>query len=115
MHQYCCNVSFILRIIFVEVKGVEVKDIGKVAPVLTKQHAMKTYGGVEVELHAFLTSALDVGKWVASRPGRFTPGETAPLYPLDKRLGGPQSRSGRGSEEKEVLPLPRIKSRSSSP
>jgi hypothetical protein len=23
-----------------------------------------------------------------------------PLYPLDRRLGGPQSRSGRGGEEK---------------
>jgi hypothetical protein len=28
---------------------------------------------VEVELHDFLTSALDGGDWSASRPGRFTP------------------------------------------
>jgi hypothetical protein len=35
---------------------------------------MKTCGGMEVEPHAFLTSALDGGKWSASRPGRFTPG-----------------------------------------
>jgi len=39
---------------------------------------MKTYGGVEIQLHAFLTSALDGGEWSASRPGHFTPGETAP-------------------------------------
>jgi hypothetical protein len=29
-----------------------------------------------------------------------------PPYPLDKRLGGPQSRSGRGGEEKTNLPPP---------
>jgi hypothetical protein len=34
---------------------------------------MKTYWGVEVSLHAFLTSTLDGGEWSASRPGRCTP------------------------------------------
>jgi len=29
-----------------------------------------------------------------------------PRYPLDRRLGGPQSRSGRGGEEKNPQPLP---------
>jgi hypothetical protein len=38
-------------------------------------HATKTYGGVEVWLHAFLTSALDLGEWSASRHCRFTPRE----------------------------------------
>jgi hypothetical protein len=38
---------------------------------------MKTYGGVDVEIHIFLTSALDEGEWSASRPGRFTPEERA--------------------------------------
>jgi len=36
---------------------------------------MKTYGGVEVWRHAFLTSALDAGEWSASRPGCFTLGK----------------------------------------
>jgi hypothetical protein len=44
---------------------------------LIKHHAMKTYDGVEVQLHVFLTSALDGGEWLALRPCRFTPGERA--------------------------------------
>jgi hypothetical protein len=39
---------------------------------------MQTYGGEEVWLHAFLTSALDEDEWLASGPGRFTPKERAP-------------------------------------
>jgi hypothetical protein len=35
---------------------------------------MKTYGEVDVYVHAFLTSALFEDEWSASRPGRFTPG-----------------------------------------
>jgi len=40
---------------------------------------MKTYGGIEVEIHTFLTSALHGDKWSASRSGRFTTGERDPL------------------------------------
>jgi hypothetical protein len=36
-------------------------------------------------------------------------------YPLNRRVGGPQSRSGRSGEEKKYLSLPGIESRSSSP
>jgi hypothetical protein len=39
---------------------------------------MKEYGGVDVQIHIFLTSALAGGEWSASRPGRFTPREKAP-------------------------------------
>jgi len=38
--------------------------------------------GMEVQLHA-LTSALDGGEWLASRPGHFTPWGKSPLYPLE--------------------------------
>jgi hypothetical protein len=55
-----------------------------------------------------LTSALDGGEWSASRPGRFTLQGKSPWYPLDRRLGGPQSRSGGGGEEKNSQPPPRI-------
>jgi hypothetical protein len=39
---------------------------------------MKAYGGVDVYMHIFLTSALAEGEWSASRPGRFNPGERVP-------------------------------------
>jgi hypothetical protein len=42
----------------------------------------------EVWLHSFLSPALDGGEWSSSRPGRFTA-----RYPLDRRVGEPQSRS----------------------
>jgi hypothetical protein len=35
---------------------------------------MKAYGGVDMYIHIFLTSALVGGEWSASRLGRFTPG-----------------------------------------
>jgi hypothetical protein len=35
---------------------------------------MKTYEGVEVQLHALLTSTLGGVEWSSSRPARFTPG-----------------------------------------
>jgi hypothetical protein len=48
---------------------------------------MKTYGGVDVKIHIFLTStAFPRGK--------------SPRYPLDRNLSRPQSRSGRRGEEK---------------
>jgi hypothetical protein len=35
---------------------------------------MKAYGGVDMQIHILLTSALVGGEWSASRPGRITPG-----------------------------------------
>jgi hypothetical protein len=55
-----------------------------------------------------LTSALDGGEWSASRSGRFTQGKS-PRYPLDRRLGGPQSRSGHGMVKRKI-PSPRQES-----
>jgi len=65
-------------------------------------------GGVEVELHTLLTSALYGGEWWACRLYRFISGERAPSTPLRRRLVGSQSRSGPGGEEKNFLPLPGI-------
>jgi hypothetical protein len=61
---------------------------------------------VEAKIHAFLSSVLDGGKWLASRPDRFKPRERVPDDLLDRRLGEPQRRSGRGGEEKNTQPLP---------
>jgi hypothetical protein len=69
---------------------------------------MKTYGGVEVYLHAFLTSAL----YRAS--GHLHPQGESPWYSLDRRLCASQSWSGSGKEKKS-LPLLGIEPRLTSP
>jgi hypothetical protein len=38
---------------------------------------MKTYGGMDVQTHVFLTSAVGGGEWSASRTGLLTPGKRA--------------------------------------
>jgi hypothetical protein len=43
--------------------------------------SMKAYGGVDVQIHVFLTSALTGGEWSASRPGHFTPGKKKAAVP----------------------------------
>jgi hypothetical protein len=44
-------------------------------------------------------------------PGRFTPREKGPWYPVDRRLLVTQSRSGHGDEEKNSQLLPRLEPR----
>jgi len=57
---------------------------------------------VEVQLHAFLTLAPDGSQWSASCPGLFISQGKRPRQPLDRGLGGPQSRTGCGGEKKKV-------------
>jgi len=72
---------------------------------------MKTCRGVEVYLHAFLTSMLDGGDWSASPTGRLTPGEISfSTHLIGSWLG---LRAGPGSEEKISLSLSGIERRSS--
>jgi hypothetical protein len=37
----------------------------KLSLCLTKNYAMETYGGVEIQFHAFITSETDGGEWSA--------------------------------------------------
>jgi hypothetical protein len=41
-------------------------------------------------------------------PAALPPGKN-PWYPLDRRLGGPPSRSGRGGEEKNSQPADKLR------
>jgi hypothetical protein len=60
-------------------------------------------GGAEVQLHSFLTPAVDGGEWWTPRfGGRFT------RCPPIRRLGGLWSWSGRFGEEKNLVPLPGV-------
>jgi hypothetical protein len=75
---------------------------------------MKTwwYGGIAPP---FLTPALNGGEWLASRHGLYIFWETAPPgIHWKKRLGWPQSLSGRRGIDGSLLPLPRIETRPSS-
>jgi hypothetical protein len=65
---------------------------------------------VEVYLHAFLTSALDGGEWLASRPGGSTPRERAPDTHWIGGWVGP--RAVLDAVVKKKIPIP---SRESSP
>jgi hypothetical protein len=47
---------------------------------------MKTYGGVDVQIHIFLTSAIPGDKWLASHPIQFNPPEKEP--PSISCIGG---------------------------
>jgi hypothetical protein len=70
---------------------------------------MKARGeGMEVLLHSFLFSALYGGKWFTRCPGHITLEEEL-LYALNWRLDGLQIGFGHFGEEKNLLPLSRIK------
>jgi hypothetical protein len=83
-------------------------NLGKEKGKLLPSQTMKAYRGAEVQLHSSLTSVLDGGKWSTSHPGWFTP-RKEPQYPLNMKLGGPQSWSGHYREEKNLLLLPQFK------
>jgi hypothetical protein len=53
--------------------------------------------------YSLMTSALDRGKWSGRRPGRALPPGKGPRYPLYRRLGMPQSRSGHRGYKKNPL------------
>jgi hypothetical protein len=78
----------------------------KLSLCLSKHHAMKTNSGSE----GIAPRILDLGtiwRWVVSfTPQPLYPQGKSPRCPLDRRLGGPQSRSRRGDEEKNSQAAP---------
>jgi hypothetical protein len=52
---------------------------------------MEAYGGVDVQIHIFLTSAQAAGEWSPSHLCNFTPGERAPGTHLIGGLVGPRA------------------------
>jgi hypothetical protein len=49
------------------------------------------YGGVDVYIHVYLTSALDGAEWSDSRPGHFTSDERAPVAHFVRGWVGPRA------------------------
>jgi hypothetical protein len=70
------------------------------------QYTMKVYGGVDVHIHVFLLSSLVGvgGEWSVLLPCCFI--LKGPQYPLDRRLGGPESV---WNTWKKFLTLPGLK------
>jgi hypothetical protein len=62
-------------------------------------------GRVEVWLHAFFDIGTRWRRGVSFTPRPPYPQGKSPPYPLDRRLGGPQVRSGRCGEEKNSQSL----------
>ena len=63
---------------------------------LSLSKSRRRIGTSEVQLHSFVTSAVDGGECSTSRPGK------EHCYPANRRVGGPQNRS---VEENDLLPL----------
>jgi hypothetical protein len=66
---------------------------------LIKHYTMKAYGGVDVQIDIFLSSVLAGAEMSATHSGHYTPRGKSRRYPLERRLGGPQSRSEWFGEE----------------
>jgi hypothetical protein len=63
-------------------------------------------------LHTLLIMALFGGGRSVLLSGHFILMGEAPRYPLDRTLGGPQSRSGRYGEERNIDPVGNVKAAS---
>jgi hypothetical protein len=68
-------------------------------------HAMKALGGSKYSSYSFSTSALDAGSGQRHAPDALYPRGMNAQYPLYRRLGGPQSRSGHRGYRKNPFRL----------
>jgi hypothetical protein len=69
---------------------------------LTKHHAIKTYWGSGGIAPRILVLGTRWRRVISFTPRTLYPQEKSLRYALDRRLGGPQNRSGRGGEEKNA-------------
>jgi hypothetical protein len=74
-------------------RGIELTEAKKKAKAVPLQ-SWRRLGERRCNSYSFLSWALDGGEWSASHPGRALPRGKDHRYPLYRRLGGPQSRSG---------------------
>jgi hypothetical protein len=73
-HLQLIEIIIIIIIIIINKQRNQFRIIFKVnLSCLIKHYAMKIYGGVDAQTHAYLTSALIGCEWSVSRPCRFTP------------------------------------------
>jgi hypothetical protein len=77
------------------------RKVNKLSLCLIKHHSLDTCGGIEVYLHAFVTSTPDVGRWSASCTGHFSLRERAPSTQCIEQLVG--SKTSLNSMEKRNL------------
>jgi hypothetical protein len=77
----------------------------KLSRASTEHHAMKAYWGSWGIAPRILDLGTRLRSMVSFTPRSLYPRWKSLWYPLDRRLGGPQSRSGRGGEEKNSQPL----------
>jgi hypothetical protein len=68
---------------------------------------MKTYGGADVQIHVFFTSALVTSEWSASRTGRFTHRERALGIHWKGSWVGPRTKFD-DVEKRKFLALPEL-------
>ena len=80
-------VSCAERLMYTSLGAEGLKTVSKTTtvPELKAASLMGTYGGDDLELHAFLNSKLYGCEWSASRGGRFVSRNSAFLCPPDRR------------------------------
>jgi hypothetical protein len=64
-----------------------------------KNHNSNMHGGLELQLHVFLTLTLDGGEWLALSAGYFTPRERIPDTPGQQIDQIPEPIWSRGEKE----------------
>jgi hypothetical protein len=103
--------SFFMSVLKVTLVKVE----GKIFLCWSKHHTMKVYGGSGGIAERIFNLDTRWRRVVSLIRRPLYPRRKGLQYPFDRKLGGPQSQSGRGGEEKNSQPPPGIEPDSSIP